>query len=1079
MKRWRFAVDCGGTFTDLVGEDPETGKLLVAKVLTEPRAPLIGIRQLMGLAPDAPIPACDVRLGTTLATNALLERKGTRTALLITRGFGDVLEIGTQARPDIFALEIKKPERLYEAVVEVGARADPSGVILERPEPKQVQVELQALRQQGISSIAIVVLHAHSEQSLERELGELAHSAGFEHVALSHEIAAEPGLLRRADTTVLDAYLTPTLGHYLMQLRAELPGSNLTLMQSSGELTSPERLRGHASLLSGPAGGVVGYADVATRANAPSAIGFDMGGTSTDVSRYAGELPRCYETELAGVRVLSPMLDVHTVAAGGGSICTFDGHALCVGPESAGANPGPVCYGKQGASALTVTDVNLLLGRLQPDRFPFALDRDRAERAATALLERVETSGRPLTRDELLAGLFTIACDNMARAITKVGAARGFDVRDDALVVLGGAGGQHACAIARDLGIRRLLFHPLAGVLSAYGISVADRAEHAAQHLAAAALSPTTLRQLEPSRQQLKRDALERLAPSAEEGSVTYETQLELRYQGSDTVLRPALIDDVSVSPENALERAIVDFEASHQRLFGYVRSGHPIEITGVRVAAIVRSQATRSQAPEAARASNPPKVLRYERIHCGRWVDAVPIVEREALAPGHVLEGPACILEATGTIVIDPGFRLGVLADGTLDVRATEAPQTIEAAKPEACANPVLLQLIGQRFMSIAEQMGGVLQRTALSTNIKERLDFSCAVFDAQARLIANAPHIPVHLGAMSESVADIAGRYPDAKPGDVFVTNDPAHGGSHLPDITVVTPVFFDDALAFYVANRGHHADVGGITPGSMPPWSETLEQEGVVLAGLRLVQNGQLLREQILERLTRASYPARAPEQNMADLEAQIAANQLGVQLVNELIDTRGLELLQGYTRFLEDYAASRIAALRQQLGKGRFDFSDCLDDGTQLAVQIEVDADSMRIAFAPTPEHPSNLNAPYAVVVSAVLYVLRCMAGRDMPLNAGCLRDVRIAVAPNSLLNPSPERAVSSGNVETSQRLVDCLFGALGVSAAGQGTMNNLTFGNSRFAYYETIGGGSGAGATFRGASGVQVHMTNTR
>lgn len=1082
-KRWRFAIDCGGTFTDLIGEDLVSGELFVTKVLSGPRAPLDGIRQLLGLDPTAPIPPCEVRLGTTLGTNALLERKGARCALLITRGFGDLPEIGTQARPDIFALDIHKPGLLHEHVIEVDARLDAQGQVLSRPDPERVLQDLEAAHARGLLSIAIVVLHAYASAGLELELGELAKRAGFTHVALSHQVAPELGLLRRTDTTLLDAYLTPVLASYLAELERELVGSELWVMQSSGELTTPARLRGVASLLSGPAGGVIGYTEVARCAGVTRAVGFDMGGTSTDVSRAAGSLPRCNETELAGVRVLTPMLDVHTVAAGGGSLCTFHGHALEVGPKSAGSSPGPACYGHPEATELTLTDVNLLLGRLQPDRFPFALDPEAAEVALVRLLQRVQQQTPSLGRDALLAGLWRIANENMARAIVHVSAARGFDVREDTLVVFGGAGGQHACAIATRLGIKRVLFHPLGGVLSAFGISVAKRAERVVQQLTPQVLDEEHLAHAQSLFDTLQATALERLALEPDRvPQVHFEAQLELRYQGSDTVSSVA---------NASLQAVVAEFTRQHERAYGYARPGHPIELVALRVAAEVApsGSTTRSVVPTLGAHSKP---LRTTRIYCGDWFDQVPVFAREALQPGCPLTGPVCILEATGTLVVDPGYTATLLPDGLLQVTETahgaNAPQRGAESKTPAARhdvddderpNPVLLQLIGRSFMGIAEQMGEVLRRTALSTNIRERLDFSCALFDPQANLIANAPHIPVHLGAMSESVADVARLHPRPDPGDVFATNDPAHGGSHLPDITVVTPVFIGSELAFYVANRGHHADVGGTTPGSMPPEASSLAEEGVVLRGLPLVSAGQFNRRRVLEALQTGPYPARAPLQNLADLEAQVAANTLGARLVTELAAEYGPQRLQRYVKHLQDQAAQRVLQFVGTLGPGPFTFADQLDDGSRIEVRITRQASGLRIEFDSSPEHPGNANAPFAVTLSAVIYVLRCLLTESLPLNSGCLRHVEVLAAPGTLLNPGPERAVSSGNVETSQRVVDALLGALGRAAASQGTMNNLTFGNARFAYYETIGGGAGAGPHFDGACGVQVHMTNTR
>ncbi len=1069
--RHRFLIDRGGTFTDVIGVDADSGEQHCLKVLSSDEAPLLGIRRLLGLSDDAPIPACDVRMGTTLATNALLERSGVDCVLLISRGFGDLLEIGTQARPHIFELNIKKPDVLQRAVVEADVRCAPDGSVSDALDEPALRRELDVPRSKGIRSVAIVLCHAYANPEPERRLARICRELGFEHVSCSHELAAELGLLRRADTTVLDAYLTPLLTEYFAKLRRQLPGSELLVMQSSGELASPEQLRGPASLLSGPAGGVVATRAIAERAEVRAAVGFDMGGTSTDVCRVSGdELPRVYEATTAGVRVLSPMMDIHTVAAGGGSLCRYDGHALSVGPESAGADPGPACYGNPKASELAVTDVNLLLGRLQPDRFPFELQREAAEAALSRLHERVAAGNPAMTRDELCVGLLRIANDNMARAIRQVSVAKGFDVREDALVVFGGAGGQHACALAAALGMKTVLFHPAGGVLSALGMGLATRGCHGVRQLSATRLSSQACEQLQPLFEELEARAETTLHAAGEQ--LLHERQAELRYRGTEATLTVVW----ATAPELQSR-----FEAAHERLYGYVRATHPIEIVRLRLDSKTGEERSLDEGTQRLAPGPAPTPIRHERIFCEGWQPRVPVYLREALAHGTALDGPICILEATGTIVIDPGFSLQVEADGLLRVTRTRvfATDTAPAEPATAGPDPVMLEIMGNAFMSIAEQMGGVLGRTALSTNIRERLDFSCALFDASARLIANAPHIPVHLGAMSESVAAIREQFPNPKPTDVFVTNDPARGGSHLPDITVVTPVFIEGRLLFYTASRGHHADVGGITPGSMPPFSNTLEEEGVVFRGLQVVADGKLLRERILNVLSSGRYPARHPEQNLADLEAQIAANRLGVQLLTELTQTHGLDVVCTFADQLQDYAAELVGDLIASLDLGERRFTDQLDDGTRIGVELERDGRRLKLRFDPTPQHDGNANAPRAVVVAAVLYVLRCLVGRSLPLNSGCLRQVDLQVAPNSLLDPDPERAVSSGNVETSQRVVDVLLGALGAAAASQGTMNNLTFGNQSFAYYETIGGGAGAGADFDGASGVQVHMTNTR
>jgi 5-oxoprolinase (ATP-hydrolysing) len=1067
--RWEFWIDRGGTFTDCLGRDPESGEIRVEKVLSSDRAPLDGIRQILGLAADDPIPACDIRMGTTIATNALLERKGTACALVITRGFRDLLEIGTQARPRIFDLEIRKPDVLYREVLELSARADTEGRILERPDPDETRLALRGLRERGLRSVAIVLLHAYRAQSLEREIGALAREVGFEHVALSHEVAAEIGVLGRGDTTCVDAYLTPLIRDYVHTLEAELPGSSLRIMQSSGGLTDAQRFRGPNAILSGPAAGVVACAHVARELGIDRAIGFDMGGTSTDVSRFDGEFERVYETETAGVRIRAPMMAIHTVAAGGGSLCRYGGYRMTVGPESAGAVPGPLSYGHPDATELTVTDVNLALGRVLPDRFPFPLELERINGALDALVAHLRAQGTVRTREEVAAGFFEIANANMAEAIRQVSVTRGYDVRDYALVVFGGAGGQHACALARRLGIRRIVFHPFAGVLSAYGMGLADVSWDGEADLGRRQLDPSLDTVLEPIFAEL--DARGRSVLEAEglpPERVRAHRRVDLRYRGTETPLTLLEVEG---------DRS-ARFADLHERRFGYARPGHPIEATVARVEVVGVHRPQSDPLIESAETSRPgPRTIRL-------WSDGsfradAPVFLREEFRPGERLRGPALVLEATGTIVVDVGFELEMDECGRISLfdRAGRAART----DVDTAVDPVQLEIFNNLFMSIAEQMGTVLQRTSLSTNIRERLDFSCAIFEGRGGLVANAPHIPVHLGAMGESVRAILEAHPDPEPGDVFVTNDPAAGGSHLPDITVVTPVHTrDGALHFFSASRGHHADIGGITPGSMPPFSRVLEEEGVVLRGLRIVRAGRLDEELILGELCGGAYPARSPRDNLADLEAQIAANNTGVRLLGEMTDRYGIETVLAYMQHVQDNAAAKVASEIAKLPDGEHRFEDALDDGTQICVSLLVSGDRMEVDFSGTgPEVEGNLNAPRAVTVAAVIYVLRALVGEEIPLNSGCLRPVTIRIPEGSVLAPRPDRAVCGGNVETSQRIVDVLLGALGKLAACQGTMNNLTFGNVDFGYYETIGGGAGAGERFDAASGVHTHMTNTR
>ncbi|HEX5098489.1 MAG TPA: hydantoinase B/oxoprolinase family protein, partial [Polyangiaceae bacterium] len=1014
------------------------------------------------------IPPCNVRMGTTLATNALLERRGVPCLLVTTRGFRDVLRIATQARSDLFDLEIEVPETLYASVLEVDARCDRDGNVLARPDPTAVLAELERQRASGLDSVAIVLAHAYRNGELERELGELALRAGFASVALSHEVDPTLGFLARGDTTTLDAYLTPLLQDYLGTLLAELPGSSVRVMQSSGGLVEAPRLRAQNALLSGPAGGVVAVAEIARACGIENAVGFDMGGTSTDVSRVAGELDTVYEREVARVRVRAPMLDIHTVAAGGGSLCRLDGRRLTVGPESAGADPGPLCYGRASAREPTITDMNLLLGRLVPDRFPLPLLPERAREAAHGLAEKLETLGFERTLEEIAAGFVEVANHDMAEAIRKVSVSRGYDVREHALVVFGGAAGQHACGVARLLGMKTLLFHPHGGVLSAFGMGAAPTSWHGSADAGRAPLGPEILAALSPRFEELERRGRASLsADGVNVATARMERRVDLRYAGTETPLT------LSLEPAPALRKS---FEARHEQLFGYTRPGDELELVAARVVLAARSEhavpTTTSLRVE------PGAPLRTARVWLeGAWREA-PVFGRETLGAAQVVCGPALVLDATGTTLLEPGFELSVRADGILVAR-DRAPTAVRSASDER--DPITLEVFGNAFMSIAEQMGRILQKTAQSTNIRERLDFSCAVFDAGGHLIANAPHIPVHLGAMGESVRAVLASHPEMSEGDVFVTNDPARGGSHLPDITVVAPVHDDGGtLAFFVANRGHHVDVGGITPGSMPPFSRSLDEEGVVLRAVRLVHQGELAQADLLTLLAQKPYPARLPEVNLADLRAQIAANREGASLLRSLAHTHGTKVVHAYMAYLQEEADDAVLSAIRSLPRGDSELVDSLDDGTPVRVRLTVKDDGLRIDFTGSgAEHPGNLNAPRAVTLSAVIYFLRVLAGRSIPLNDGILRRVEVVIPEPSLLAPSAGRAVAGGNVETSQRIVDVLLGASGRAAASQGTMNNLSFGSASFGYYETIAGGAGAGPNFPGASGVHTHMTNTR
>jgi 5-oxoprolinase (ATP-hydrolysing) len=1068
---WDIAIDRGGTFTDCIGVHSGTGELRVAKVLSTDDAAVAGIRKLLDLGPHDPVPPCDVRIGTTVATNALLERKGARCLLVTTRGFRDVLSIGTQARPRLFDLDIRKLETLYADVLEVDARLDADGRVLATPDAGEVREALATHVRSGLESVAVVLLHAHRDGRLERDLGELATQAGFRHVALSHEVDPNLGLLARGDTATLDAYLTPVLRAYVAALAADLPGSRLRIMQSSGGLLDAAAVTGPNAVLSGPAGGVVAVAAIARAHGVERAIGFDMGGTSTDVSRFERGIDVVYERELAGVRVRAPALDIHTVAAGGGSLCRIDGRRLVVGPESAGADPGPLCYGRPNARDLTLTDVNLVLGRLLPERFPFPLEPARADRALEDVAEKLRTLGFARSKTEVALGFVDVANHGMAEAIRNVTIARGHDVRDHALVVFGGAAGQHACGVARILGVRTLLVHPLAGVLSAAGTAIAPTTWSASADGGRGPLDEAAIAASEATFGRLEARGRETLGRSSAAGLVEDALQIvrriDLRYAGTETRLTLEMASAPAV---------LAAFEREHRRQFGYARSDTAIEVVALRIDITAKSR-TSLRTKVAGRSTGATQRVPVTWSQEQGPIET-PVVVRETLAAGVLLRGPLVVVDATATLLVEPGFDLEVREDGVIVLTDTAAtPARTRAAE----LDPARLEVVGNAFMSIAEQMGRVLRRTAQSTNIRERLDFSCAVFDPSGGLVANAPHIPVHLGAMGESVRAILAAHPELEPGDVFITNDPAAGGSHLPDITVVSPVHDRGGRRlFFTANRGHHADVGGTTPGSMPSFSRSLGEEGIVFRGERIVHAGRFDREGVRSQLTSGPYPARTPELNLFDLEAQIAANREGERLLHALVAREGADEAAAYMGHLQDEAHRAVLDALVRLGPGERVFSDALDDGSRIALRMIVGPDELVLDFSESAgQHPGNLNAPRAVTTAAVMYFLRVLVGRPIPLNDGCLRAVRVIVAPKSLLDPEPSRAVAGGNVETSQRIVDVLLGAAGLAAASQGTMNNVTFGDATFGYYETLAGGAGAGPGFAGASAVHTHMTNTR
>jgi len=1046
-------------------------------------APIVAIRRLLGLRLDQPIPPVSLRLGTTRGTNALLTRRGARTAFVTTRGFADVLLIGYQQRPKLFALDIEKPTPLFETAIEIDERVLADGAVRETPDAEQARRQLQELRAQGIESLAICLLHADRYPEHERLIATIAADVGFTEVSVSHDVAPLVKIVARGDTTVVDAYLNPILREYVASLAKSLPGSRIRLMTSAGSLVAPSAFRGKDSILSGPAGGVVGFARAAETAGFARAIGFDMGGTSTDVARYDGRFEREYETEKAGVRVVAPMMAIHTVAAGGGSICDFDGTRLLVGPCSAGADPGPACYGRGGP--LTVTDMNFYLGRLPEERFPFRLDRAAVERGLDALCAKmVAALKRPVTREEVAAGCLTVANQHMARAIRTISVARGYDPRDYPLVAFGAAAGQHACAVARELGIRQVLSHPDAGLLSAYGIGQSLPERHATlgvyRPLIANELQAVDLEAECQRRERSLREALN-ADEGIDAGACEAQRSYELRYRGYDASLLVAGEQCLNANDASACAALASAFQEAHRRAYGYVHEGRALELVAVHCT--VRPRDTRGTATSTQVKPQPFEIRAEHNAYFDGWRET-SVVDREHLTPGTTINGPAVVAEAYATTVIDPGWTAEMLSGGELLLTDNQGrAQAGEATD----SDPIMVEVFNQQFAGIAEQMGVTLRNTATSVNVKERLDFSCAIFTPSGDLVVNAPHIPVHLGAMSETVRRVLQDNPSMAPGDVFVTNDPYRGGSHLPDVTVVTPVFdrSNGQLLFLTGSRAHHAEIGGITPGSMPPFSKNLAEEGVLIRNRKLLDAGRSCFDELETLLREAPYPSRNVAENLADLRAQVAANQYGATALLELIDRYSLDTVQHYMRRIQEAAEAKMRGALAQLPRGRKVFTDHLDDGSPITVAVTVDEAGIEFDFTGTgPVLPGNLNANRAIVTAAVMYCLRVLIDEEIPLNSGVLAPVRI-VLPECLLNP-PERerpedsaAIVGGNVETSQRVVDVLLGALGLAAASQGTMNNLLFGDGTFGYYETICGGAGATSRRDGADAVHTHMTNTR
>ncbi|MFC9992913.1 hydantoinase B/oxoprolinase family protein [Streptomyces globisporus] len=1091
--RWEFWIDRGGTFTDIVGRRPD-GRLITRKLLSHDPgryddAAVAGIRLLLGLDPGEPVPAdrvAAVRMGTTVATNALLERRGEPTVLLITEGFRDALRIAYQNRPRLFDRHIVLPETVHERVIEVPERIDAHGGTVRPLELGPVHEQLRAAHAEGLRSAAVVLMHGYRHPAHERAVAEAAREAGFTQVSSSHEVSPLIRLVPRGDTTVVDAYLSPVLGRHVDEVAARLDGIRLMFLQSNGGLREATRFRGKDAVLSGPAGGVVGMVRTSQQAGHDRVIGFDMGGTSTDVSHYAGEFERELGTQVAGVRMRAPMMSIHTVAAGGGSVLHFDGSRYRVGPDSAGADPGPACYRRGGP--LTVTDANVMLGRVQPAHFPavfgpdgdLPLDADRVSERFTELADEVgRATGRRPDEAEAAAGFLEIAVLNMANAVKKISVQRGHDVTRYALTGFGGAGGQHVCAVADALGIGTVLVPPLAGVLSAYGIGLADatamREQSVEEQLDAAGRE--RVERLCAELADRTREALR--ADGVPDSAITTRARILLRYAGTDAAL------PVDPDTEAAMAEA---FAAAHRARFGFTMD-KPVVVETVSVEATGATDATGTadatdgSAPVTGsgpdpHAAAPPPADTVDLYAEGRWQRA-PLHRRAGLHVGATVTGPAIIAEDDATTVVDPGWQAEAAPTGHLVLtRSTPRPERTAVGTR---VDPVLLEVFNSLFMSIAEQMGVRLENTAHSVNIKERLDFSCALFDAEGNLIANAPHIPVHLGSMGESIKEVLRRNEGTlRPGDVYAVNDPYHGGTHLPDVTVVTPVFDEGKLRFLVASRGHHAEIGGITPGSMPAFSRTIHEEGVLFDNWLLVRDGRLREEETRDLLASAPHPSRSPDTNLADLRAQIAANEKGIAELRRMADQFGADVVDAYMGHVQDNAEESVRRIVAGLHDGHCRYET--DSGAVIQVRLTVDRDarSAHLDFTGTsPQQPGNANAPRSVVMAAVLYVFRTLVGADIPLNSGCLKPLDVTIPPGSMLDPSYPAATVAGNVETSQAVTGALCGAIGGQAEGSGTMNNLTFGNDHVQYYETIASGSGAGDGFDGADAVQTHMTNSR
>lgn len=1086
---WDFWIDRGGTFTDVIGRDPQ-GVLHARKVLSEnpsayKDAAVQGIRLHLGLKTGEPVPTGaigEVRMGTTVATNALLERKGEKLALVTTKGFRDALRIGYQERKNIFATEIIKPEALYDRVVEIDERVLSDGSTELPLDLAQAEAALRALKAEGYNAVAIVFMHAYKFPAHEAAVAKIARDIGIEQVSVSHEVSPLIKLVGRGDTTVVDAYLSPVLRRYVAQVSRELDvertGARVMFMMSSGGLTAADMFQGKDAILSGPAGGVVGLARTGETAGFGQVIGFDMGGTSTDVAHFDGEYERAFETEVAGVRVRAPMMLIHTVAAGGGSILHFDAGRFRVGPDSAGANPGPACYRNGGP--LAVTDANVMLGKLIPDYFPsiFGPDQDKpldVERVRELFTQMADEIGDDRSPESVADGFIRIAVANMVEAIKKISVQRGYDVTRYALSCFGGAGGQHACLVADALGMKNILLHPMSGLLSAYGMGLADiRATR--QKALGVDLDPDAPTELQRLGAELATECVaEFTAQGVEEQVITKHLRAHIRYAGTDTVLSI----EATYPAVDVASRLRAEFEAAHKRRFGFIAENKALVIDAVELETVGGGAGEGEVAGSIGEASEAQADRQTRFYSQGAFHDAAVVV-RETMQRGQTVTGPAIIIEKNQTIIIEDGWQACLTEhDHVVLTRIKALPKRVAIGTE---ADPVMLEIFNNLFMSIAEQMGVTLQNTAYSVNIKERLDFSCAVFDAAGNLVANAPHMPVHLGSMDASVATAIRENPVIKPGDVFLINAPYNGGTHLPDLTVCTPVF-DDAqteIRFWVASRGHHADIGGIAPGSMSPLAVNIEQEGVYIDNFKLVDQGQFREDALADLLNGAKYPVRNLTQNVNDLKAQIAANEKGVAELRKMIVHFGEDVVKAYMGHVQDNAAESVRRVLDQLPDGQFTYE--LDQGSKIEVKVTIDRVKREatVDFTGTSEQrPDNFNAPQPVTRAAVLYVFRVLVDGDIPMNAGCLRPIKIIVPEGSMLSPHYPAAVVAGNVEVSQAVTNCLFGATKAMAAAQGTMNNLTFGNNEYQYYETICSGAPAGPGFNGADAVHTHMTNSR